>query len=102
MREFPAKPILWYGKRKLFGPASGNRSTQIERHAHTRRERGIMRPVPAAVLLFGTVISPHCIAPSFQARDKSFRRRACVSPNRIPVSSEITTRGRSAGDRLWL
>jgi hypothetical protein len=90
------------GTGRLSGPASGNRSIHIERQAQALGESGITRPVPAAVLLFATVISPRWMAPTFQTSDKSLRRRFWVSPRRIPESMEITTRGRRAGDRLWL
>ena len=68
-------PTLWYGKRKLSGPASGNRSSHNERQAQIRRESGIMRPVPAAVLtaeIIGSIIW-QLLSPIQQNRDT--RRR---------------------------
>ncbi len=64
--------------------------------------KGINRPVPAGVLLFGTMTSPLAMFPSAQVSFKSLRRSAWTSEARIPVSSETNSSGRRAGDRLAL
>src|ERR1700694_4893934 len=75
-----------------------NRANQRVSAADARRLSGIVRPVPASVLDFGTVMKPRSITPFFQTRLKSFLCNARISAARSPVSSVTIRSGSSAGD----
>jgi hypothetical protein len=63
---------------------------------------GIKRPDPAAVLLFGTMTSPLAMFPPTQLSFRSLWRSVWTSEARIPLSSEIRSNCRRAGERLAL
>ncbi len=99
-RLFPASPIEWRGKRNSSRLSSANRASHILSTAHTREVRGMVRPVPASVFDFGTVSSPLTTTPLSQFRRRSIIRNERASDARRPVSSESTSNGNSAGERL--
>jgi hypothetical protein len=101
-RELPPMPTLYLGKTKVSGPAPGHRDSHRLRQAQTRRVKGINRPVPAAVLLFGTTTSPLVIFPLAHVSLKSRCLNTRTSEERNPVSSVIRSNGRRAGERLAL
>jgi len=63
-REFPLMPTLWYGKRKLSDPASGNRSSHTDRQAHTGGKAESYGPHPPWSCSFATTNSPLMMKPT--------------------------------------